>query len=122
MLTEIVVCGIIAILFGLGLGYFLFKKTTLFDFMKDRRINKILKNPENLKKKLEESGELIDNGKKISYEISQTPEGRDFLVSKTEIVKEKAQLNQASACAAQTKETKSKSARKTKTSAKKKKK
>jgi len=92
MITEILVTGLVSIPIGATIGYILFKKTTLFDFMKERSINKVIKNPEVLKKKLEESGELFDNGKKLNYNIITNEDGKEILEVKTEIAKEKIEL------------------------------
>jgi hypothetical protein len=78
-LSEIIVICIAGIILGLLIGYILFKKFKLDKWIKNKKLNKVIKNLEILKKKLEENGEIIDMGKKIHIEVIESPGGKGVL-------------------------------------------
>lgn len=79
MLFEIIIIGILGIFIGAFVGKFLFGNLKLFERLEQRKIEKIINNPENLKQRLEENGEIIDMGEKITFEIVRNSKGKKVI-------------------------------------------
>src|SRR4030042_6977254 len=77
-LSEIIITGIAGIILGFLIGVILFKKVKLFEWLNKKKLNKVVGNPQVLKKKLEENGEIYDRGEKIHVGII-TSGGKEFL-------------------------------------------
>lgn len=61
----------VSLLVGLGVGIFLIKKTNIINFVSksQREKQKILNDPELLLAKLQEHGDIVDDGKKVDMSI-----------------------------------------------------
>lgn len=73
MILEIIATLLVGVLIGAVLTKFLDKQFNLASKMKkniqERQLNRVTRNPELLKKKLESNGEIVDDGEKISFDI-----------------------------------------------------
>ena len=79
MIIELVVVGGVAGILGYSLAMTIYKKTKVLDKYKERKINKVLNDPHELKRKLEQSGEIVDLGEKVIYEVVTNEEGKEVL-------------------------------------------
>lgn len=78
-LSEIIITGIAGIILGFIIGFIVFKKFKLMEWLAKQKLNKVIKNPQILKKKLEENGEIYDMGEKIHIGITEDSGGKEIL-------------------------------------------
>lgn len=92
MILEIIAVGLGGILIGVIIAYPIFKKTKILDKIANRERDKILKDPNLLKEKLEENSDiLVDRGEKLNYSVVKNEEGKEVLDLKMEPIKIKLQ-------------------------------
>lgn len=77
-LSEIIVTGIAGIILGFIIGFIVFKKLKIVEWLDKKKLSKVIKDPQFLKKKLEENGEIYDMGEKIHVWVI-TSGGKEIL-------------------------------------------
>lgn len=91
---EILIIGIAGIFFGAVIGRVLFKNFKIIEKIETQILGKTLNDPEKLKQRLEENGEIVDMGEKLEFKIKKNKEGKEILdIERKKIkVKEKKQI------------------------------
>jgi hypothetical protein len=72
---AILLSGIACLGIGMLIGKFFFKKTKLLEKLQERKLSKILSDPEILKNKLTQNGTIkpMDMGEELDYQVVQDP-------------------------------------------------